>query len=242
MPAISPVVVQGSAARIYIDEFELTQQSSGAEFNAEFATESYNIMGEPTAQQYISTPNYSIPHHGYYTGVGAQPSLGYFEETLYSRLGSATPVTVTLAFGPISYTLFGSWGSQLTIDAPVEGLITMDGNWSSPDSIRRGAVAASQAFPTNLLTSTPINVGANVANGFVVHAHGYTPAEQITVDVQTATAEAGPYTTWLSAALLGPKAMVVTGANNPGAWVRVQVALPGTNPTGVNAMVSLLYL
>jgi len=235
--------VPGSAARIWIDEFELSQQSSGAEFQAELTTESYNIMGQSAVQQYAATPSFSIPHHGYYTGHGATPNLGYFEEALYARLGTTLPVTVTLILGPITYTMFGSWGTQLTIDAPVEGLITMDGNWASPDSIRRGAFVASQAFPTQGLNSTPVDLGAaNIANAIVVHAHGFTGAEVVTVAVQTASTVNGSYTPWLTASLTGPKAAVVLGGGAHGQFARALVTLPGGLPTGVNVMAAMLYI
>ncbi len=235
--------VPGSAARIYIDEFELSQQSSGAEFNAELQTETYNIMGEATAQQYVTTPEYSIPHHGYYTGHGAQPNLGYFEETLFSRLGSNTPVTVTLTLGSVSYTFIGTWGSQLNISAPVEGLITIDGNWSSPDSLIRGAAIAGADYATAAGSNgTPIDLGAaGVADGVVFHVYGFTGAGTVTAKIQTSATSGGTYTDWLTTTFTAPGAKLVTGSPNPNRWARVVISWTGfTGP--VTAFASIKYI
>lgn len=238
--------VPGSVARIYVDEFELTQQSSGAELVAELQTIQYNIMGQSAAQSEVTSPSISIPHHGYYTGKGATGDLGYFEDTIQSRLGTDEPVVVTLLLGPVAYTLFGTWGSQMTIDAPVDGLITVDGNWSSPDQTIRGA-----AVPNNSYTSgqngTPVDIGAaDVANGAVFHASGFADltagAEEVVVKVQTSASSGGTYTDWLTATFKKPGAQIVTGANNPNRWVRVVVTFTAGVPGPVNAFASIKYL
>lgn len=237
MPDFS--AVPGHLARIFIDEFELTQQSSGAEFNAELNTETYELMGQPTAQQYVSTPSYSIPHHGYYTGHGAQPNLGYFEEVLYARLGTATPVTVTLQLGPVAYTMIGTWGSQLNIDAPVEGLITIDGNWSSPDQLIRGTASPSADY-TSGMNGEPIDLGAaGVANGVIFHVSGFTTGS-VTVKLQTATTAGGTYTDWagMTWTFAAPGAKLVTGVVNPAQFARLVVTFSGT-PGPISAFANI---
>ena len=238
--------VQGSAARIYVDEFELTQQSSGAELNVELDTISYNIMGQAAAYQDVTKPNFSIPHHGYYTGRGATGDMGYFEDTIQKRLGTTTPVTVTLLLDTIAYTLIGTWGSQMTIDAPVDGLITIDGNWSTPDQVIRGAAVAGANY-TNGQNGTPIDLGAAaVANGVVFHASGFADltagAESVTVKIQTASTSGGTYTDWLTTTFKKPGATLVTGANNPNRWARVVVSFTAGVPGPVNAFASIKYL
>lgn len=240
--------IQGSQSKIFIDEFELTQQSSGAEFNAEFDTIQYPIMGSVAMQQQVAAPTYSIPHHGYYTGRGASGGLGYFEETLQSRLGTTTPVTVTLVLGPIAYTLMGTWGSQLTFDAPVDGLITMEGNWSSPTGVRRGYVIPAVSL-ADMAVSPNIDIGAvGIANAVVIHAGGFADltagGESVTVNVQTSNAPAGTYATWLAAsggnAFKKPGAKLVTGATNPNRYVRVQVDTTTGVPGPTNVFVNVL--
>ena len=238
--------VAGSSARIWVDEFELTQQSSGAELNAEIAQITYPIMGQSAQQQQITTPSFSIPHRGYYTGHGVTSNLGYFEDTFRSRLGTTTPVTVSLILDTIVYTLFGTWNNSMVIDAPVDGLITLEGEWASPDSIRRGRAVLSNDF-SDLEFTPSIDLGsANAANGFVVHANGFSDltagAESVTVNVQTSATEGGTYVTWLSAVLKKPGAAVVTGANNPNRWVRVQVDLTAGVTGPVTAFENILLL
>lgn len=235
--------VAGSQARIYVDEFELTQQSSGAELAAEAETISYNIMGESSAHQDVTTPSFSIPHHGYYTGHGLSADLGYFEETLQKRLGTTDPVVVTLKLGPVTYTLIGTWGSQLTIDAPVDGLITVDGNWAAPDQVIRG-VASDNASYTNGQNGVPVDLGATgVANGVVFHVSGFPDltagAEVVTVKVQTSASSGGTYVDWLTTTFKKPGAKLVTGASNPNRWVRVVVSFTAGVAGPVSAFASI---
>jgi|SRR5215204_3505231 len=238
--------VQGHQARIFIDEFELTQQSSGASFTSEMQVIQYPIMGDPAQQQQVTSPTFTIPHRGYYTGRGATGDLGYFEDTLQKRLGSTTPVTVSLMLGPITYTMFGTWGTQLTIDAPVADLITIEGNWASPDSVKRGLVAANQTF-TDLATSTPVDLGAvGIANGAVIHASGFADlsagAETVIVTVETASTSGGAYILWLSHTFKKPGAVLKTGSPNPNRWMRVKVDFTAGVPGPVNAMASATYV
>ena len=240
------VPVQGSVARIYVDEFELTQQSSGAELNVEIDELSYNIMGQSATQKEVAAPNFTIPHHGYYTGRGASGDMGYFEDTIQKRLGTALPVTVTLLLGTVAYTLIGTWGSQMTIDAPVDGLITIDGNWSSPDSVVRGAAVPGANY-TNGQNGTPIDLGGiGKANGAVFHVSGFADlsagVELVTVKLQTSATSGGTYTDWLTTTFQKPGAKLVTGTNNLQPWVRVVVSFTAGVPGPVTAFASIKYL
>lgn len=244
MPSIPGVAA--SQARIYVDEFELTQQSSGAELNATMQEISYPIMGDSSTHQQITTPSFNIPHRGYYTGRGATNDLGYFEDTIRSRLGTTDDVVVSLILGPVTYTLFGTWNTQMTIDAPVAELITIEANWASPESVRRGLTIPANTFADSDVTPS-IDLGAaGVANAFVVHAYGFDDltagAETVTVNVQTSTTQGGTYTTWLSAVLKKPGAVLVSGANNPNRWVRVQVDFTAGVPGPVTAAESVLFI
>lgn len=232
--------VPGSSALIYVDEFELTQQSSGAELNVELDELSYNIMGQASQQKEVTKPNFSIPHHGYYTGQGASADMGYFEDTIQKRLGTSDPVVVTLLVGPVAYTLVGTWGSQMTIDAPVDGLITIDANWSSPDNVIRGAAVATKSF-TNGENGPFMDLGAaNVADGVVFHVSGFTGVGTVTAKIQTASASGGTYTDWLTTTFSAPGAKLVTGALNPARYARVVISWTGvTGP--VTAFASIKY-
>jgi hypothetical protein len=240
--------VPASQARIFIDEFELTQQSSGAEFNAEMETYTYNIMGDATVHQEIGAGNYSIPHRGYYTGrTSPSPITGYFEEVLQSRLGTTLPVIVTLVLGPIAYTLKNTWNSQLTIDAPVDGLITIEGNWASPDTAYRDLVLVNQQF-TDLQAVAGIDGGAVAAayRGFVIHVGGFpavVDANNVKVTIATSATAGGTYVDWLGVQTFDvPGAIIVLGTPNPNRYFRVTVdfTTPGI-PGPVDVFVALIY-
>jgi len=227
MPSIPGV--PASQAKIFIDEFELTQQSSGATLEAELQTLTYDIMGDAAKHQQVTTPNFTIPHSGYYTGRGLSRGLGYFEDELSARLGTTTPVIVSLVLGPVVYTLNETWGTQLTIDAPVADLITIEGNWSSATGVGRGMVVAYGTFDS-LDDSTPIDVGTVIKyDQAVMHIDGFPDltagAETVVVAIQTSATEGGAYVTWLTHTFKKPGAYIVTGIDNPNRWIKALVTL-----------------
>lgn len=238
--------VQASVARIYVDEFELTQQSSGAQLNVETQTFTYNIMGESAVHQEITAPQFNIQHSGYYTGRGAANDLGYFEDTIRQRLGTTNPVIVSLFLGDVIYTLENTWNQEFNVDSPVDGLITIEARWSSAKGNRRSLHLARQAF-TDLATSTPVNLGgAAVANGFVAHVSGFPDltagAESVTVNVQTSATQGGAYATLWTYQFKKPGAIVVVGANNVNPWARVQVDFTAGVTGPVDAFVGAKYI
>jgi hypothetical protein len=243
MPSLP--TVQASVARIYVDEFELTQQSAGAQLNAETQTLTYNIMGESSSYQDVTTPSFTIEHNGYYTGRGASDNLGYFEDSIRSRLGTTTPVIVSLTLGNIMYALESTWDQEMTVDAPVAELITINAKWASAKFTRRCEFIARGDF-TDLANSTAVNAGPSGAfNGFVVHASGFADltagAETVTVNLQTSATQGGAYTTLWSKVFKKPGAFVVTGADNVNSWMRLQVDFTAGVPGPVHAMAGVIY-
>lgn len=241
MPSIPGV--PASQAKIFIDEFELTGQSSGASLEAELQTISYDVMGDSSKHQFVTTPNFTIPHSGYYTGASSVGDLGYFEEELQSRFGTTLPVVVTLVLGEVIYTLNETWGSQLNISAPVEGLITVEGKWSSATDVGRGLVVADGAFDS-ADESTPIDVGTVIKyNAMVIHASGFDDltagAEKVTIAIKTSATVGGTYVTWLTHDFKKPGAVIVSGVDNPNRWMKAVVTLTAGVTDPITAFVGV---
>lgn len=160
--------IRGCQTKILIDEFDLSGQSNSVELAADVAVLDYVNFQECYQQRVPGLPMASIAHNGYFNGSGA----GQLEEELYARLGSGNDVFVGVILGtsltaPVGYVLPTSFGQQLKLNAPVNELLTINGNWAggSANQLRRGlqlplgtAVAATGA-------QTGIDFGAAGSTG-----------------------------------------------------------------------------
>lgn len=82
-------------------------------------------------------PSGTIETQGYYSGSGA----GYIEKEVYDRLGTSTATYVTALYGTnatkaAAYTIHSTWGSQMTVEAPVDNLITLNSAWTEQTTYR----------------------------------------------------------------------------------------------------------
>ena len=167
-----------------------------------------------------------ISQRGLYNGKG----VGKLEQELKARLGTSTPVLVAASFGTNAmgnptYVLADSWGSQLNIEAPATGLLSIDSEWPASGGLSRG-LRIQDGTLTVTGTSASVDFGAAGTNGgkaflFVTALSG-SPAA-LTVDVESSATEAGTYasegTFTLSA--IGATEIALSGTVNR--WLRINL-------------------
>jgi hypothetical protein len=117
-------------------------------------------------QRIPGNPSAKLEHNGYYTG----PDAGQLEAELAQRLGSTTPVTLAVLFdtrtpGNPAYVLENIWGEQLTLDTPIDKLLTLAGAWAEMPAYRGltlydGALTAIGAGPVLTLPTTAASARA----------------------------------------------------------------------------------
>ena len=120
--------VRGCQTKILIDEYDLSGQSNSVNIDASVAVLDYVTFQACYQQRTPGLPSSAIAHNGYFNGSGA----GQLEEELHARLGSGNDVYVGVILGtelaiPVGYVLATAFGQQLKLDAPVDGLLTVQG-------------------------------------------------------------------------------------------------------------------
>lgn len=166
--------VPARKVRLLIDEFDFSTDTGGV--TVQLTDEALDGTGlQMDGALYVpGFPSASIEHKGFYTG----PQAGRLEAELDARLGSEAPVTVavlldTRRVGNPAYVLEGTWGEQLTPEAPIKDLITLSGKWAAMP-VRRGLVlldgpvTATGAGTVVLLLADQASVGAAGATLFVL--------------------------------------------------------------------------
>jgi hypothetical protein len=134
------VGVPAKKVRLLIDEFDFSTDTGGV--TVQLTDEALDGTGlQMEGALYVpGFPAGNVEHKGFYTG----PQVGRLEAELDARLGSDDPVTVavlldTRRVGNPAYVLEGTWGEQLTPEAPIKNLITLNGKWAAMP-VRRGLV------------------------------------------------------------------------------------------------------
>jgi hypothetical protein len=124
--------VKSYAVRLLIDEFDFSTDSNslGMSFAAEeLPASSFQV---PAKQSIPTAGQNSLNHGGYYTGGTA----GNMAEELRTRLASGIAAWVIVLFGTVTipsvaYVRKGAWMGQLTMEAPIRELLTVQGSWLS---------------------------------------------------------------------------------------------------------------
>ncbi len=132
--------VAAKYTKLLIDEFDFSGDSNSlsvALTAAALPTTGFQATGETFI---AGLTGGSLSHGGYYSGKGA----GYIEQELKARLGTSTAVYVGALFGTNgvarAYVLDTTWGSNLGMEMPVDGVITLSGEWPAVAGLRRGLV------------------------------------------------------------------------------------------------------
>lgn len=104
-----------------------------------------------------------ITHKGYLTGSGANT----FEQEIYESIANSESITVAALYGTNTaacpaYVAPNCNTDGLTLEAPVAGVIAVNGNWGAGDGIKRGLRVWSGTFSATGAQTSPgyIDLGA----------------------------------------------------------------------------------
>lgn len=182
--------------RLLIDQFDFSGDTSGVT-----ATLAGNAIDAPALQQsglqrIAGESGLKVEHKGYYTG----PDAGDLEAELDERLGTETPVWVgvlfdTRAVGNPAYVARQTWGEQLTIETPIDGLLTMAGSWGEMPGYRGKTLLDGEVTATG--AGTVVDLGSTAGTGgrvfvFVRDIDGTAVDATVSVECDTAVGMSSP--------------------------------------------------
>lgn len=148
--------------KILLDGYDFSGQTNGVTIDIPVGVLEYGVLQQGSMSKIPSYPMPSIAHNGFYDG----PSSGQLFDYLDDKLGSANDVTVGVILGtsetiPVGYVLPTSFGQQLKVGGPYNGLITLNGNWpAGQDKLYRGYQVALGAAVASTGALTHIDFGA----------------------------------------------------------------------------------
>lgn len=130
--------IQAFNTRILVDRYDLSGMSNALALAIDSTAIEYNVFQDPAKQFVAGNPTSTLQHNGYYTGPGASE----LENVLYSYMTANGQVTAILGTNqpvPVAYVIPTAYNGQMTIDSPVNELITLQGTWNvSAGQLYRG--------------------------------------------------------------------------------------------------------
>lgn len=235
--------VKAYNTRLLVDEFDFSADTAGLSLS--LAAEAIEAPAlQSSAAQYIGgNAKGTIEQNGYWNGGAA----GLIDDEIYARLGSETPCIVTVAFdttavGNPAYVQQSTWASQMNIEAPVDGLLSVANKFE--DMISRGYVVAHGTISATG-GQTVIDFGAAGADGAwaVLHVTAISgTATNATFTVQHATTVGfgSPATLITLANVSDVGAQVATATGSVNRYIRLNcTSLGGATSLSVTAIVGV---
>lgn len=217
--------MKGTYAKILVDEFDFSGETSGLSVDITMGEEECTNLESEEKEFEAILPAVKISQNGYLTGLDTDG----FEAELIARNGITGAIIAALVGTNVSacpvYVLERSYGSNMTVNSPSSGLMTLSGDWG----LGRGGDRGIRIF-TGLLeatgTQTSVDLGDAGTDGgavyFFVQAIDGTATDAI-ISVESSATEGGTYAEEASLTLsaVGGYREAMTGTVNQ--WVRVNL-------------------
>ena len=217
------MAISARKSKILVDAFDFTGDTSSIEVNTSSSTQDATALGDTGTVEVITTVAGTITQNGYFNGVGA----GELEKELYDRFATGSAHVAAL-FGTDdtdcpAYVLPATQANNLTIAAPVDGVITVNGGWGSGTGIKRGIRIYSGTISATGGTTAYDLGAAGSAGGW-----GYLFVQAITgtatsaeIDIESSATEGGTYASegTFTFSATGDYALDMSGTVNR--WLRV---------------------
>jgi len=217
---------RGTNAKILIDEFNFSCDTNTLTVTGNVSALDSTALCATATTFEIGTPSGMIEHGGFNSGSGA----GTIHDELYDRLGTSTPVYVAallltdIAACP-AFVCQNSWGNQLTLGMPIDGLMTLAGSWNASGGLVRGLRIADGTFSA-VQAETAYDFGAAGAAGgqaFLFVSAIVGTATSATIEIQSSATEAGVYASegTFTVSAVGVQKVTMSGTVNR--WLRINV-------------------
>lgn len=167
------MATKGTNQAVLVDEFIFNGDTSAVTTSISVAElDKTNIAS--TAMEYIpGLSEWRIAQNGYWSG----PDADGMADELHDRLGTSGAVVSHIpdrtSTGTPTYTIPNAFNATLPIEAPADGIITMNGEWAASEGGHRGELVTYNTTISGTGNGTSIDLGsAGSAGGyFYLHVH-----------------------------------------------------------------------
>ena len=120
---------RGNAGRLLINQYDLSLDTISATLEITNEPIPANNWQSSVQQMIPGNPQATLSHGGYYGGDGAGELYTAIEDNLGSTASHVSWLIDASVVGNPAYVLYNSWAKNLTIETPIDGIITLQGQW-----------------------------------------------------------------------------------------------------------------
>ena len=217
--------IKGINTRILVGGYLLSSQTNST--NMQAANNNVDTTPfEATAKEYVTLPpDANIDLGGYLTFDTATDAT--FEKRLHASLTTADTVGLiyynTAVAGSPAYVMPSAYTDNMQIQAPVAGVVTVNGSYTSAVGVRRGICVFSGTVSATG-TTTAIDIGAAGSAGGYAYLFVTTETGTGTnadIDLESATTSGGTYASEGTFTFSGIGAVAVTLSGTVNRWLRI---------------------
>ena len=217
--------IKGINTRILVGGYLLSSQTNSTNMQATNNSVETTPF-EATAKEYVTLPpDANIDLNGYLTFDTATDAT--FEKRLHTSLTTADTVGLiyynTAVAGSPAYVMPSAYTDNMQIQAPVAGVVTVNGSYTSAVGVRRGICVYSGTVSATG-TTTAIDIGAAGSAGGYAYLFVTTETGTGTnadIDIESATTSGGTYASEGTFTFSGISAVAVTLSGTVNRWLRI---------------------
>lgn len=239
------MATKGTSQAVLVDEFIFNAATSSVSLAISVAEHDQTNIASSAMEYTPGLPEWRLTQNGYFVGGNADG----FADELHDRLGATGAQVAHLpdrtSTNTPAYVIPDAFNAALPIDAPVDGLITMSGEWAASAGGHRGKLITYNTTITSVAPGTSIDLGsAGSAGG---HAYLFVHAidgsvngtsTDTVINVGSSATEGGTYDveSTFTFSATGGYARTMTGTVNR--WLRINTTdLGGATSVAVTAIV-----
>ena len=217
--------IKGINTRILVGGYLLSSQTNST--NMQAANNNVDTTPfEATAKEYVTLPpDANIDLGGYLTFDTATDAT--FEKRLHASLTTADTVGLiyynTAVAGSPAYVMPSAYTDNMQIQAPVAGVVTVNGSYTSAVGVRRGICVFSGTVSATG-TTTAIDIGAAGSAGGYAYLFVTTETGTGTnadIDLESSATSGGTYASEGTFTFSGISAVAVTLSGTVNRWLRL---------------------
>ena len=217
--------IKGINTRILVGGYLLSSQTNSTNMQATNNSVETTPF-EATAKEYVTLPpDTNIDLNGYLTFDTATGAT--FEKRLHASLTTADTVGLiyynTAVAGSPAYVMPSAYTDNMQIQAPVAGVVTVNGSYTSAVGVRRGICVYSGTVSATG-TTTAIDIGAAGSAGGYAYLFVTTETGTGTnadIDLESSATSGGTYASEGTFTFSGISAVAVTLSGTVNRWLRI---------------------
>jgi len=236
---------KGTSQAILVDEFIFNGDTSGVTTSISVSELDQTNIASSAIEYQPGLPTWRIVQNGYFAGGDADGMADELHDRLATAGAQIAHVPDRTSTDTPAYVIPDAFNASLPIEAPVDGLITLTGEWAASAGGHRGMLVTYNTTISGTGAGTPIDLGSAGSSGGYAYLFVHEIDDDVSgtstntdIDVESCATEGGAYDSegTFTFSATGGYALTLSGTVNR--WVQINTTdLGGATTLEVTAIV-----